>query len=471
MQQVRIFTAALATKPVAAKLPSQRAKRATPKALSPCLSQYLQTEHCAKLMSYADPEPGEAAVDVDSSSDNSDHDVDNDWFEKRLAQRSELQGKLLKRRGKARVRKAVITMADLHAKVGRILGGDVPPYLLLSSVKGNSLQMYLNGLDECFGSLTTSLTESSAKVIDRTLVDWMHREFLKGYGPWKGENTIAALGCLLPEFGQHGVMRIPCALQCLRGWRRLIPHRSKKPIVWATWCAIALTMCRLGFRRAGICTLLMVALYLRVREMLGLQVKHLQRPTSQGLLHFTIILFPSEGHTVSKTGTQDESVALDNPLMELVRPVLQEWSTHPGDESLANMGYVEHYALFRRVCTLLGLIAVPSQARHSGASLDRASGRKTPAEVQRQGRWQSKKSTRRYEQAGMLNAAWMALSESQRRYFQVCEEVIGDAVLRQRFPSAHTFPLNGKRSSNLPTKRSCSAADDTDSAPFKKRST
>ena len=46
---------------------------------------------------------------------------------------------------------------------------------------------------------------------------------------------------------------------------------------------------------------------------------------------------------------------------------------------------------------------IPYQARHSGASSDVASGRRTVHETKLRGRWQADASLRRYQKGGRLN--------------------------------------------------------------------
>ena len=69
---------------------------------------------------------------------------------------------------------------------------------------------------------------------------------------------------------------------------------------------------------------------------------------------------------------------------------------------------------------------VPYQLRHSGAPIDRASGRRTQEEVMERGRWRSMKSLARYERHARLAATRHKLPAATQRYTQVCERQLED---------------------------------------------
>jgi hypothetical protein len=143
-------------------------------------------------------------------------------------------------------------------------------------------------------------------------------------------------------------------------------------------------------------------------ELLGLTLQQIQAPTSQEVAHFALVMFPSESEAISKTGTQDETVVIDNSAIAFLNPVLVELVSRGRTlptEPIVDLDYVDYNALFLKVCRRLGLTMVLSQGRHSGASIDRACNRRSPQGVQRMGRWKAAASVRRYEQMGMLNAS------------------------------------------------------------------
>jgi hypothetical protein len=89
-------------------------------------------------------------------------------------------------------------------------------------------------------------------------------------------------------------------------------------------------------------------------------------------------------------------------------------------------------ALFRRAAHNIGVDAVPCQGRHSGASLDRASNRRTQEEVQKRGRWATLTSVKRYEKAGRLNESWEGLSELAKSFCVAALRVLEDVILHGR---------------------------------------
>ncbi len=55
-------------------------------------------------------------------------------------------------------------------------------------------------------------------------------------------SDLAALMMLEPEFSQMGRRRVPRAWRALRGWKKLTPTVTRKPLPWPFWCGIALVM-------------------------------------------------------------------------------------------------------------------------------------------------------------------------------------------------------------------------------------
>ena len=74
---------------------------------------------------------------------------------------------------------------------------------------------------------------------DRALVRYMNKCYMSGEMAWKGEKLMAGLSAKAPEFSKFGDMRVPRAWRCLKGWRRLSPGRSRRPLPWVAWCGIA----------------------------------------------------------------------------------------------------------------------------------------------------------------------------------------------------------------------------------------
>jgi hypothetical protein len=173
----------------------------------------------------------------------------------------------------------------------------------------------------------------------------------------------------------------------------------------------------MGYVRMGLGVLMMVVCYLRVRELLSLKLGQILRPTGQGVQAWALLLFPIERKATSKTGATDETATLDSPRIQFLNPVFDMLARGNPQENLVDMPYIDFYRVFTQAATALSIPVTASMARGSGASMDRATGLRTLAEIQRMGRWAARKSVVRYEKHARLNQSWSALSESQREQF------------------------------------------------------
>ena len=132
------------------------------------------------------------------------------------------------------------------------------------------------------------------------MAHWMNTQFLKGKRPWLGEKAVAALQALAPQYGSKGMDRLPRTYRCLKGWRRLKPGQSKCPWAWPVWFGVAMQLWRRGLKRMAVGILLQVACYLRVTELLKLTVGQIVAPTTQGVPHWSLSVFPAERGDMSK---------------------------------------------------------------------------------------------------------------------------------------------------------------------------
>ena len=99
---------------------------------------------------------------------------------------------------------------------------------------------------------------------------------------------------------------------------------------------------------------------------------------------------------------------------------------------LLNLTYPQFLTLFKQAAHNIGVDAVPYQGRHSGASLDRASNRRTQEEVQKRERWATLTSVKRYEKAGRLNESWECLSELTKAHCVAALRFLEDVILHGR---------------------------------------
>jgi hypothetical protein len=139
---------------------------------------------------------------------------------------------------------------------------------------------------------------------------------------------------------------------------------------------------------------------------------------------------------VSKTGALDDTVTIDNPEVSFLAPLLTHLAGEPSPQRLVDQDLPGCLKTFTQTAQALGLRLVPSLGRHSGASIDAASGFRTSSEIKRMGRWKSDKSVRRYEKRARINDTWRTLTEAQQNYFMLCQSKLREVVLFGELPPA-----------------------------------
>ena len=274
--------------------------------------------------------------------------------------------------------------------------------------------------------------DSDAEV-DEALVKYFDRLFFGGEQAHKGERTLAAWMDQHPSLGRLGGRRLPRAWRALKGWRRLTPGRSRRPMPLCFWCAVAARMSMRGKLSMGLFVLLTVSTYLRPGEAMGLLKEDLLRSAAGASSRWALLVNPERRGLRSKTGTSDDSIALDSSWLRWLEPVLEVLCDGAATESLWNFNYADFLKEFRVVLGLLKVRdVVPYQMRHSGASIDRSKGWRSQDEVMKRGRWQAHRSLTRYEKHARLQLSMNQLSGSQRDYFLECERHIADIILGRR---------------------------------------
>ena len=108
--------------------------------------------------------------------------------------------------------------------------------------------------------------------------------------PTRGEKLVAGIMFFHPEYGRQGGLYLPRALRCLKGRKKLSPSRSRKPLVFAIWAAMAVELCRLGSPLAAALVLVMVECYLRPGEMLGLTSDSFLAPSDHAVNSWVVWL-------------------------------------------------------------------------------------------------------------------------------------------------------------------------------------
>ena len=126
---------------------------------------------------------------------------------------------------------------------------------------------------------------------------------------------------------------------------------------------------------------LAVSTYLRPSSLFRLRPGDIVKPGG-GSPHWGLLMHPQERATPDKVGEFDLSVRLDSSWLRWLGPALIEMQKLDPRRPVWGFDYPALLGEMKAACRTLQLRAItPYQARHSGASIDRASGERTQAEV------------------------------------------------------------------------------------------
>ena len=117
---------------------------------------------------------------------------------------------------------------------------------------------YSDYIEKFMRAENMSTLEELPTVLDAKMVHHMDRMFLEGKAAGAGEKLLAAVQYYVPAHGSRGEAVLPRAVRALRGWRRLMPQRTHRPL---PWCMVACIAMLLAVRHAvgmALCWLLMV---------------------------------------------------------------------------------------------------------------------------------------------------------------------------------------------------------------------
>ena len=234
---------------------------------------------------------------------------------------------------------------------------------------------------------------------------------------------------LEPEFSGMGRRRVPRAWRALKGWKRLTPVVTRKPLPWPFWAGMSLEIAKVS-PSMGCFTLMCVSGYFRPSELLSLRRCDLIPPALGVLTSWSILLFPEEAGRASKTLQFNDSVELDDARILFLEPVW--WAMSEANDLTAAWGfsYPEYLEVFKKAAMRLDCPTVcPYQMRHSGPSIDLADKRRSLEEAQRRGRWAQPRSMMRYERRARLTAEWAKVPEATRRHCEACVARLGEAIL------------------------------------------
>ena len=415
------------------------------------LEAFLATDEGQHMMRVATSGQSEApGEESDSSSD------DNDVMDRALRRAG--KGRVIARRGRARVRRALQFMSEVKPQVQKIWDW-TPSYLEMASIDRGSLAQYLVSLGVLSACGMRSTLDPT--MADLMMVTFMNESFLKGLRPWVGEKAMAALLLFAPSLVTGKSVTMPRCLRVLKGWRKLSPSSSKQARPYAVWCALCVRLVHFGLWKMAVAIMIQLVLYLRVAELYSVRCGDLLRPSVQGLRCWALSLHPATREKLSKTGLKDENVTFATRLSIPLQRVLVYLAEQAADQPILDVPYPEFLAQFKRAAQAIGVPQmVPSEARHSGASIEIGLKMRTTEEGQKQGRWASLKNLRRYEKAGELNKEWQKYSDRQQRHFLRCEKGLVQALLVGTMPDEMpTFNIQGSAASQTPA--ASSAAGNT----------
>ena len=267
--------------------------------------------------------------------------------------------------------------------------------------------------------------------LDKLLTKYMQMLFFAGHEASRGGKLLAAVMHFRPEYSRIGTSSLPRAWRSLRGWRRLCPGRSRLPEARPFWQALAVVMIGEGELQKALFTLMMVDTYLRPGSMFTLTRGCLIPPAIGASRFWSLLVHPSEGGTTSKTGEVDISMLLDSAWLQWAAPLWAALKEGPSSAPLWDFNYLDFLVVFRRCAAKLGRpTLVPYQARHSGASCDRAAGSRTAEETRRRGTWKSISSVMRYEKVARVAQSLDKHSKAHRDYFDLCVTLLPSLALR-----------------------------------------
>ena len=303
--------------------------------------------------------------------------------------------------------------------------------LELAAVGRKVNEDYVNLLDRFLSwAETEGLALDADDEIDAALVRWFNRLYLLGHLPHVGEKTLAALMHREPHFSRKGRGAIPRAFRALAGWRKKCPSRSRSPLPWAFWTAVACHLAQRNYVLMGVLTLLLVDAYLRPCDAFPLTAGQLLPPAAGISSSWGLLLQPSEAGEVSKTGESDDTVLMDSPHLQWLRPVWETLHDQPPSNLLFPFGYAAFVVEFKKTVRALGVKeAVPYQARHSGPSIDLALRRRDLKSAKKRGRWRTDRSLRRYEKAGRLLRVADRWTAAQRAHFNRSVDLVEGLIL------------------------------------------
>ena len=280
---------------------------------------------------------------------------------------------------------------------------------------------------------------ASSLELDRCVCEYICSlfDYYHGRNRQLAVNTVFGVYMLCP--GVRG--RLRASEQMLRGWKRLAPSKSYRPLTWPIAVALARTMAASGYAACAVATLVAFDGLLRVGELVAISMADVSfpdddrrgaAPSSSRQLN-TVTSVPSQRSTISvfirlavtKTGAiQTAEISNPDVVALLRRWVSSRASLAAGADrrlfSFVGSSPADYFrAVMRATCRALdldGLAFTPHSLRHGGATHAHVHMGLSIEHVLHRSRWKSNSSARTYLQSGTAALITTQLSDCARRH-------------------------------------------------------
>ena len=252
--------------------------------------------------------------------------------------------------------------------------------------------------------------------LDQLLTQYLDHLYLTGATAPDGEKAIAATVFAVPGLERRQLQR---ANRALKGFRKLLPLRSRAPVPEELTCGVAVWLILRGHLELALYVLTLHFGYFRPGEGKGFKAEDLIPPAGsrqRSLNTASLVVAPQERLEVSKTQTFDDTVQMDYP-KGLSPALLSLKKKRKAGEPLFDLSRVPVQALWKQATTALKMgKVVLYQLRHGGASGDYLEKRRGLSDIALRGRWFSMVSVRRYTKASRVQKVLLGIPEDVRKF-------------------------------------------------------
>ena len=311
-----------------------------------------------------------------------------------------------------------------------------------ASVTDKTREQYRQDLDTFLRERKLQSLRMPVEQLDAALVKAFDEMYLAGSAFTSGEKLWSAVRFHAPFCGHQGRLHLPRCVRALKGWRRLTPQKTRRPMPWVMAAAIARLLLDESVGMA-LAWLLMIDTYMRPGECISLLTSQILAPTGVWpMLKPAILLHPDQRAIASKTGEMNESLILHRAWLGRL---LMLYKAQRKRVNMWDFSMSQWRAAFLRAAPQVGLdrwTPCLYQARHTGASLDRLEERISLEEVKRRGRWRAETSVRRYEKRALIQEVYLSMTEAQRRFAHRATAQL-EAALQRRLDASRRSSRRG----------------------------